>query len=61
MIFGWDLVTCDDFGDCHDEVTIADDHVTCDDFGDCYDEAYLHYLQEEGVLLNTPREDSNSW
>jgi hypothetical protein len=23
MIFSWDLVTCDDFGDCHDKIDIA--------------------------------------
>jgi hypothetical protein len=23
MIFGWDYVSCDDFGNCHDKIIIA--------------------------------------
>jgi hypothetical protein len=52
MIFCRDLVTCDDFGDCLDEIAVA----SADFIGrrpNCG-----HYQQ--GVLLGTPKEDNYS-
>ena len=44
MIFGRDLVTCDGFGNCHDEIIVA----SCDLIGRW--PIYGHYLQGEGCF-----------
>jgi hypothetical protein len=54
MIFGRDRVSCDDFGDCHDEFAVAGV-----DFIGTWSICGI-YLQGEGVLLGATDEDSNS-
>ena len=52
MIFGRGVVTCDDFGDCHDEVTVAGvDLSICDQF-------VAIICKGRSVLLGIPNEDS---
>jgi hypothetical protein len=54
MIFGGDRISCDDFGDRHDEITVAG--------GDFIGRRPICglYLQGEGVLLGASNEDSYS-
>ena len=54
MILDRDLIFCDDFNDCHDEIAVAGvdfigRRLICG-----------HYLQWEGVLLGTTNEDNYS-
>jgi len=48
MIFGQNLVTCDDFSDYHEEIDVVD--------VDFINKRSIcgHYQQREGVLLGTP-------
>jgi hypothetical protein len=54
MIFGWDRVSCNDFGDCHEETIVA-----CNDF--ISRQLICGLYPQGGVLLGALYEDSDSW